>query len=85
MPLTLGESEKQVAQMVDFMVVDCSSAYNDIIGRTTLDTIQAVVSTHHLKMKFLTLVGVREVKGDQKVARECYATSMKQAKWIATP
>ncbi|GAV73382.1 hypothetical protein CFOL_v3_16868 [Cephalotus follicularis] len=32
---------------------------------------EAIVSTRHLVMKFPTRFGVREVRGDQQVARQC--------------
>ncbi|KAK3025881.1 hypothetical protein RJ639_042310 [Escallonia herrerae] len=40
-----------------------------------LNRIQAVVSTYHLKMKFPTEHGIREVKGDQTAARHYYMAS----------
>ncbi|GFS43263.1 hypothetical protein Acr_00g0084440 [Actinidia rufa] len=47
---------------------DCPSPYNAILGRPTLGGIKAITSTYHLKMKFPTLTGIGEVKGDQKMA-----------------
>ncbi|GFZ10874.1 hypothetical protein Acr_22g0002720 [Actinidia rufa] len=61
----------------DFIVVDCPSPYNSILGRPTLGRIKAITSTYHLKMKFPTLTGIGEVKGDQKVARQCFISAMK--------
>ncbi|GFY95696.1 hypothetical protein Acr_11g0000020 [Actinidia rufa] len=63
--------------LVDFIVVDCPSPYNAILGRPTLGGIKAITSTYHLKMKFPTLTGIGEVKGDQKVARQCFISAMK--------
>ena len=54
------------------MVVDCSSSYNAIIGRPTLNKWKAATSTYCLKVKFPTDNGVGKVKGDQVLARECY-------------
>ena len=54
------------------MVVDCSSSYNVIIGRPTLNKWKAATSTYCLKVKFPTDNGVGKVKGDQVLARECY-------------
>ncbi|GFZ19883.1 hypothetical protein Acr_28g0005880 [Actinidia rufa] len=47
---------------------DCPLPYNTILGRPTLGGIKAITSTYHLKMKFPTLTGIGEVKGDQKMA-----------------
>ena len=54
------------------MVVDCSSSYNVIIGRPTLNKWKAATSTYCLKVKFPTDNGVGKVKGDQVLAKECY-------------
>ena len=43
-----------------------------IIGRPTLNRWKAATSTYCLKVKFPTEQGVREIKGDQVLARECY-------------
>ena len=53
-------------------MVDCSSSYNAIIGRPTLNRWKAVTSTYHLSIKFPTEYGVGQVQGDQLAARECY-------------
>jgi hypothetical protein len=37
---------------VKFLVVDCPSAYNAILGRPTLNALGAMVSTLHMAMKF---------------------------------
>ena len=57
---------------VTFLVVDCSFAYNAILGRPTLNSWKVVTSTYHLMIKFPTKYGVEEVRGDQVTARECY-------------
>jgi hypothetical protein len=43
-----GTYPKQVRASVEFLVVDCPSAYNVIIGRPTLNKLRAVISTYHL-------------------------------------
>ncbi|XP_059650749.1 uncharacterized protein LOC132296580 [Cornus florida] len=78
LPVTAGTSLKQVTFMVDFIVVDCPSAYNVILGRTALNSIRAITSTYHLLMCFLTEHGVGELRGDQATARECYLTSLRE-------
>ena len=59
-----------------FLVVDCSSAYNAILGRPTLNSWKAVTSTYHLMIKFPTDCDVGELRGNQVAARECYVTMM---------
>ena len=53
-------------------MVDCSSFYNAIIGRPTLNSWKTVTSTYHLSVKFPIEYGVGQVQGNQLVARECY-------------
>jgi hypothetical protein len=43
-----GTYPKQVTASVEFLVVDCPSAYNVIIDRPTLNKLKAVMSTYHL-------------------------------------
>ncbi|KAK3024809.1 hypothetical protein RJ639_044119 [Escallonia herrerae] len=75
LPVTVGAPPNQAKLMLDFVVVRVPSAYNAILGRTSLNQLRVVVSTYHMKMKFPTENGVGEVKGDQAVARQCYMAS----------
>ncbi|XP_077219717.1 uncharacterized protein LOC143853905 [Tasmannia lanceolata] len=59
--------------MQAFLVVKVPSTYNAIVGRPALNKLEVVVSTHHLKIKFPTKVGVGGVQGDKEKARNCYA------------
>ena len=68
----VGTHLRQLTRQLDFLVVDCPSSYNVIIGRPTLNRWKAATSTYCLKMKFPIDNGVGEVKGDQVLARECY-------------
>lgn len=63
--------------MVNFLVVDCPSAYNVILGHSTLNQLNAMTSTRCLKMKFPTTNGVGVAKGGQVAARRCYDMSVK--------
>ncbi|GAV57977.1 hypothetical protein CFOL_v3_01513 [Cephalotus follicularis] len=60
-----------------FLVVDTPSPYNVIIGHLGLDTMEAIVSTRHLLVKFLTRFGVGQIRGDQQAARQCYQIATK--------
>ena len=70
--VVVGAYPQQVTKDVNFLLVDCSSSYNAIIGRPTLNNWKAVTSTYHLSVKFPTEYGVGQVQGDQLVAKECY-------------
>lgn len=72
--MTVGLRAQQVTKEVIFLMVNCLSAYNAILGRPSLNQMRVVTSTYHLMMRFPTGHGVGEVRGDQTVARECYNT-----------
>ena len=72
LPVTVGDYPQQITKDVTFLVVDCLSVYNAILGRPTLNSWKAVTSTYHLMIKFPTKYGIGEVRGDQVAARECY-------------
>ena len=59
-------------------MVDASSAINKIIGRLLLKALKAATSSYHFTMKFLTVEGIGEVRGNQYDSRECYNKSL----WI---
>ena len=70
--VTVGDYPQQITRDVTFLVVDCSSAYNGILGRPTLNSWKAAISTFHLMIRFPTEYGIGELRGDQVAARECY-------------
>ena len=70
--VTVGDYPQQILQDVTFLVVNCSSTYNGILGRPTLNSWKAATSTYHLMIKFLMEYGIGELRGDQVAARECY-------------
>ena len=76
--LTLGESPCQATTTTRFLIIDAPSAYNMLLGRPSLNAIKAFPSAYHMMIKFQTIHGVELVRGDQRVARECYSASMKQ-------
>ena len=76
--LTLGDSPCQATTAVKFLIVDAPSAYNMLLGRPSLNSIKTIPSAYHMMIKFPTTGGVGMVRGDQRVARECYSASMNQ-------
>ncbi|KAL0430605.1 UNVERIFIED_CONTAM: hypothetical protein Sradi_0686500 [Sesamum radiatum] len=60
LPLTLGTSPLRKTCLLKFLVVDIPSAYNVILGRPTLNAFRAIISTYHMKIKFLMVGGVGE-------------------------
>ena len=76
--LTLGDPPCQATTAVRFLVVDAPSAYNLLLGRPSLNDIKAIPSAYHMMIKFPTTSRVGMVRGDQRVARECYSAFVKQ-------
>ena len=70
--VTVGDYPQQITKDVTFLVVDCSSVYNDILRRPTLNSWKAATSTYHLMIKFPTEYGIGELRRDRVAARECY-------------
>ena len=60
LPVVVGLYPQQITKEVNFLVVDCSSSYNAIIGRPTLNSWKAVISTYYLLVKFLTEYGIEQ-------------------------
>ncbi|KAM1606294.1 hypothetical protein PS2_026917 [Malus domestica] len=78
LPFTIGTCPYTATITANFLVVDCPTAYNVIFGRTRINDLNAMVSTHMLLMKFPTPYGNGYIRGDQLSARSCYNTSVKQ-------
>ncbi|XP_075645732.1 uncharacterized protein LOC142616857 [Castanea sativa] len=76
--IIVGDYPQQITKNVTFLMVDCSSAYNTIIGRLTLNSWKAITSTYHLMIKFPTDYRVGKLRGDQVAARECYVAMMEK-------
>ena len=72
----VGDYPQQITKDATFLVVNCSSAYNAILGRPILNSWKAVTSTYHLMIKFPTDYRVGELCGSQMAARECYIAMM---------
>ena len=62
--VTVDDYPQQITNDVTFLVVDCSSAYNGILGQPTLNSWKAATSTYHLMIKFPTEYEIGELRGD---------------------
>ncbi|XP_052203091.1 uncharacterized protein LOC127808561 [Diospyros lotus] len=80
LPLTVGKGSRTSRVMLDILVADVPSAYNMILGRSSLNALRAIPSTYHMMMKFPTDSGVGKVQGDLRSTRECYIPSIDIAK-----
>ena len=84
LPIEVGSYLQQINKEVKFLIVDCSSLYNAIIGRPNLNSWKAATSTYHLSVKFPTEYGIGEVQGDQLTTRECYLAMLAMDEQIQT-
>ena len=75
-PIVVGSYPQQITREVNFLVVDCTSSYNAIIGRPTLNSWKAITSTYHLSVKFSMEYGTGQAQGDQLAVRECFLAMM---------
>ena len=78
LPITVGTKPFERTMMLDFIVVEERSPYQMILERPFMRISQCVVSTHYLALKYRVNGGVGVVKGDQMMARSCYATAAKE-------
>ncbi|KAI5342701.1 hypothetical protein L3X38_010577 [Prunus dulcis] len=77
LPIAFGVAPRKTMTYDQFLIVDCPTAYNVIVGRTTLTGIKAHMSPHMLLMKFPMYNGTGSIRGDQLSARTCYETALK--------
>ncbi|XP_057725573.1 uncharacterized protein LOC130941176 [Arachis stenosperma] len=78
---TLGEQPLSKTHDIQYLVVDCFSPYNLILGRPFLNRFTAIVSTVHLCVKFPVQDNlIATIHGDLQEARHCYNTSLKPIK-----
>jgi len=61
---------------VDFIVVDAYSPYSAIVARPWLYALEAVFSTLHQKVKYLSDGQVKEIVGNQSMARQCMVAAI---------
>ena len=61
---------------MDFIVVDSYSPYAAIVARPWLHALGAVSSTLHLKVKYPSEGLVKEILGNQSIARQCMVAAI---------
>ena len=61
---------------VDFIVVDAYLPYTAIVARPWLHALGAVPSTLHQKVKYPSESRVKEIVGNQSVAKQCMVAAI---------
>ena len=69
------QTDSEVVE-VDFIVVDAYSPYTAIVARLWLHTLGAVSSTLHKKVKYPSKGQIKEILGDQSMARQCLVAAI---------
>ena len=82
--VTVDDYPQHITKDVTFLVFDCLSTYNAILGRPTLNSCKVVTSTYLLMIKFPTEYGVKEVQGDQVATRKCYIAMLEMDDHLQT-
>ena len=80
LPVTTGIEPQQSTIFITFTVVWVPSTYNAILGRSELNILRVIVSTHHLLVWFSTKNNVGEMHGDQQLTRRCFMISAQNNK-----
>ena len=80
----VGDYPQQITKDVTVLIVNCSSTYNAILGRPTINSWKVVTSTYHLMIKFPTEYKVKEVYGNQVAAHECYIATLEMDDHLQT-
>ena len=61
---------------VDFIVVDAYSPYTTVVAKPWLHTLEAVSSALHQKVKYPSEGQIKEILGDQSMARQCLVAAI---------
>ena len=69
------QTDSEVVE-VDFIVVDSYSLYTAIVARLWLHALGAVSSTLHQKVKYPSEGLVKEILGNQSIARQCMVAAI---------
>ncbi|XP_026384337.1 uncharacterized protein LOC113279909 [Papaver somniferum] len=75
-PITVADK----SFLANFLLLDCRSPYNVIVGREWMHEIGAVTSSYHQCLKFITLEGVVKVRSDQMASHKCHESVMDEYK-----
>ena len=70
---------------VDFIVVDAYSPYTAIVARPWLHALGAVSSNLHQRVKYPSEGRVKEIVGDQAMARQCMVSAILRRPSVENP
>ncbi|XP_072054228.1 uncharacterized protein [Arachis hypogaea] len=77
LPISVGQAQGRRSAMAEFVVLRDSTAYNIILGRKTINDVEAIINTKLLVMKFVTDDGsIGSIRGDLETAVACDNASL---------
>ncbi|XP_020982291.1 uncharacterized protein LOC110273504 [Arachis duranensis] len=77
LPTSVGQGQGRMSIMAEFVVLRDSTAYNIILGRKTINDVEAVINTKLLVMKFVADDGsIGSIRGDLEMAVACDNASL---------
>ncbi|XP_052109199.1 uncharacterized protein LOC107460736 [Arachis duranensis] len=77
LPISVGQTQDRRSAMAEFVILRDSTAYNIILGRKTINDVEAIINTKLLVMKFVTDDGsIGSIRGDLETAVACDNASL---------
>ncbi|XP_057734067.1 uncharacterized protein LOC130949335 [Arachis stenosperma] len=77
LPISVGQTQGRRSTMAEFVILRDSTAYNIILGRKTINDVEAIINTKLLVMKFVTDDGsIGSIRGDLETAVACDNASL---------
>jgi len=84
--VTFGEGEAKKTITIPFLVIDCPSLYNCIIGRTKLAKLGPTCSIDHLKLKCHAKDDIiASLNGDIEATKRCFLQANKTQNSVSQP
>ncbi|XP_013601261.1 uncharacterized protein LOC106412612 [Brassica napus] len=76
--INLSVKVDSMTKIVEFLLIDQPASYNAIVGTPWRNSMQAVMSTYHMCLKFPTPRGIETIWGDRRISRVCFAAELKR-------
>ncbi|XP_052117555.1 uncharacterized protein LOC127747557 [Arachis duranensis] len=77
LPISVGQAQGRRSAMAEFVILRDSTAYNIILGRKTINDVEAIINTKLLVMKFVTDDGsIGSIRGDLETVVACDNASL---------
>ncbi|KAL2466011.1 Uncharacterized protein Adt_41862 [Abeliophyllum distichum] len=74
----IGDAPTTVRTPMEYLVINKSSSYHGVLGRSALIDLEEMTHTKFLCMKFSTYCGISIVRGNQSESKEFYTNTMRK-------